>query len=184
MPGYYIPYYILKRILNHSFKLGDLMKYKIELSNEEQKKLNKIIKYGKHSARKIIRAWILLKSHKGLTYQDIMDELMVSKRLILKVRKRYCEEGLKSSLNEKTRPGQPKKITPEIEVKITALACETPPKGRNCWTIELLKSQLEDRFCVSIGRTSIQKVLKSHQLKPWKKNLGAFHDLPMNLLSG
>ena len=158
------------------------MKYKVELTREEIKKLTKIVKYGKHSARKITRAWILLKSHEGLNYNDIVKELNVSKRLILKIRKRYCEEGLDPSLEEKPRPGQPKLITSDIEAKITALACETPPKGRNCWTLNLLKSNLEDRFCISIGRTSIQKVLKSHDLKPWKKKCGAFQSLTISTL--
>ena len=162
--------------------MGDLLKYKIQLTDEEIITLTKIIKTGKNSARKITRAWILLKSHEGLKYQDIMDDMKVSKRLILKIRKRFYEEGLESSLNEKPRPGQPKIVIPEIEAKITALACETPPKGRTHWTIELLKSELEKRFCVSIGWTSIQKVLKNHDLKPWKKKCGAFRNLTLPTL--
>lgn len=162
--------------------MGDLLKYFINLTEKEIIKLTKIVKFGKNSARKITRAWILLKSHDGLKYDDIIKELDVSKRLILKVRKRYCEEGLDSSLNEKPRPGQPRLITSEIEAKVTALACEMPPKGRNCWTLDLLKLNLEDRFCVSIGRTSIQKILKSHDLKPWKKKCGAFQSLTISTL--
>ena len=122
------------------------MKYKVRLSKEEIEDLTKIVKIGKNSARKITRAWILLKSHEGLSYKDIIDDLKVSKRLILKIRKRYCEEGLDSSLNEKPRPGQPRIVTSEVSARITALACETPPKGRNCWTLELIKSELEKRF--------------------------------------
>ncbi|MHA1149004.1 MAG: helix-turn-helix domain-containing protein [Promethearchaeota archaeon] len=140
------------------------------------------MKFGKNSAQKITRAWILLKSHVGLKYNDIIEELKVSKRLILKIRKRYCEEGLDLSLNEKPRPGQPRLVTSDIEAKVTALACETPPKGRNCWTLDLLKSELENRFYVSIGRTSIQKVLKSHDLKPWKKKCGVFQSLTISTL--
>ena len=154
----------------------------MRLSKEEIEDLTKIVKIGKNSARKITRAWILLKSHEGLSYKDIIDDLKVSKRLIIKIRKRYCEEGLDSSLNEKPRPGQPRIVTSEVSARITALACETPPKGRNCWTLELIKSELEKRFCVSIGKTSIQKVLKSHDLKPWKKKCGAFRSLTISTL--
>ena len=182
MSRYHIPSYTSKRTLNHSLNLGVLLKYHINLTEQEIIKLTKIVKYGRNSARKITRAWILLKSHEELKYNDIMEELKVSKRLILKVRKRYCEEGLNSSLEEKPRPGQPKLVTSEIEAKITALACEAPPKGRNCWTLDLLKTELEDRFCVSIGRTSIQKVLKTHDLKPWKKKCGAFPSLTISTL--
>ena len=162
--------------------MGDLLKYKIRLSEEEIQDLTKIVKFGKNSARKITRAWILLKSHEGSSYQDIIDDLKVSKRLILKIRKRFCEDGLDSSLNERPRPGQPRIVTSEVSSKITAIACETPPKGRNCWTLELIKSELDKRFCVSIGTTSIQKVLKSHDLKPWKKKCGAFPSLTISTL--
>ncbi len=162
--------------------MGDLVKYKIRLSEEEIQDLTKIVKFGKNSARKITRAWILLKSHEGSSYQDIIDDLKVSKRLILKIRKRFCEEGLDSSLNERPRPGQPRIVTSEVSSKITAIACETPPKGRNCWTLELIKSELDKQFFVSIGTTSIQKVLKSHDLKPWKKKCGAFPSLTISTL--
>ncbi|KKN20278.1 hypothetical protein LCGC14_0937160 [marine sediment metagenome] len=162
--------------------MGEILKYKVRLSEEEIQELTKIVKIGKNSARKITRSWILLKSHEGSSYQDIIDDLKVSKRLILKIRKRYCEEGLDSSLNERPRPGQPRIVTSEVSTKVTALACETPPKGRNCWTLELIKSELEKRFYVSIGKTSIQKVLKSHDLKPWKKKCGVFQSLTISTL--
>lgn len=162
--------------------MGDLLKYKIHLTEEEIITLTKIIKTGKNSARKITRAWILLKSHEGLKYGEIIEELKVSKRLILKVRKRFCEAGLDHALNENPRPGQPRIVITEIEAKITALACETPPKGRNYWTIELLKSELEKRFCVSISWSSIQKILKAHGLKPWKKKCGASRSLTISTL--
>ena len=97
--------------------MGDLLKYKIHLTEEEIIILTKIIKTGKNSARKITRAWILLKSHEGLKYGEIIEELKVSKRLILKVRKRFCESGLDHALNENPRPGQPRIVIPEVEVE-------------------------------------------------------------------
>ena len=142
--------------------------------------LEKMVKTGNAGARTIIRAQILLKSYEGYTYDEIMGHLNVSRNLILKVRRRYHEEGLDSCLREKPRSGQPKKMTPDIEAKITALACETPPEGRNFWSIELLQSELKRRFSVIIGWSSIQRFLKSHALKPWKKKCGAF---PRSLLS-
>lgn len=150
------------------------MKYIIDLSEKEFERLEKMVKTGNAGARTITRAWILLKSCEGLPYDEIMAHLNVSKGLILKVKRRYHEEGLDACLYEKPRSGQPKKVTADIEAKITALACETPPEGRAFWTIELLHAELKQRFSVSIGMTSVQKVLKAHGLKPWKKKCGAF----------
>lgn len=145
------------------------VKYEVHLSEEEEETLTHVTKKGKSKARKITRAWVLLKNHEGKKYKELEDELKVSHHLIYNVRKRYCTGGLESALNEKPRPGQPKKITAEVEAKITALACETPPKGRNHWTIELIREELEDKFCISVSWSSVQTVLKAHCLKPWKK---------------
>ena len=153
------------------------MKFKIQLSQEEIDHLTRIIKVGHNKARTITRAWILLKSHENLKYSNIIEELHTTNQLIYHVRKRYCEEGLEASLYEKSRPGQPKKVTPNIEAQITALACETPPKGRTAWTISLLQLELHNRFKVSIGWTAIQRTLKAHELKPWKKKCGVSRNL-------
>lgn len=153
------------------------MKYRIQLSTEEIDQLTHIVKVGQNKARTITRAWILLKSHENLKYCEIIKELHVTNHLIFNIRKRYCEEGLEASLHEKPRSGQPRKITPDIEAKVTALACETPPQGRCAWTISLLQSELENRFKISVGWTSVQRTLHLHELKPWKKKCGVSRNL-------
>lgn len=147
--------------------------YCICLTAGEQVTLEDLVKNGNHSAKEITRAWILLKSHEGKDNPTIHGELNVSPKTISKVRRRYCKEGLSAALEDKPRPGQPPKVTPEIEAHVTALACETPPKGRKHVTIARIQQQLAERFSVTLSFGTVQGILKRHKLKPWKKRCGA-----------
>lgn len=51
-------------------------------------------------------------------------------------------EGLQRAIGEKARPGQPRKVTPQVEVHITQLACSQAPDGRTRWTATLINERL------------------------------------------
>ncbi len=147
--------------------------YRIHLTQSEQVQLQKFVKTGNHGAREIARAWILLKSHEGKSTPLIHEELQVTAKTISKVRRRYATEGLDAALVEKPRPGPHKRVTPEIEAKVTALACEKPPTGHKHVTIARIQEQLTGRFRVTLSFGTVQGILKRHNLKPWKKSHGA-----------
>ncbi len=145
----------------------------IHLSPAEATRLEHSVRTGTRPVREVTRAWILLKSHARESSKNIARALRVTPKTISKIRKRYRDEGLDAALAERPRPGPPRKVTPDVEVKITALACEEPPAGRAHVTIERIREQLEGRFKVRLSFGSIQHVLKVHELKPWKKRAGA-----------
>ena len=149
------------------------MKYQVSLSPTDRSALETFTRNGVHKAQEIKRAMILLKSNEGKTCNTIAQEVAVTKKTVWKIRKRYCEEGLKAALRDKPRPGAPKKVTPEIEAKVTAIACEHPPVGRRAMTLKLIQQELDDRFQVQLGYGTVQQILKDHDLKPWKKKCGA-----------
>jgi transposase len=155
------------------FRLHMTERYPVALSDDQEASLRKLTTSGKNSARTFKRAMILLASDEGKTYTEIMEMLNVSRTMVRNTRKNFFLGGLDSALHEKPRPGQPVKITSEIEAKLTALACEDPPEGRESWTITLLQEQMIDRFSVKIGWGSIQRKLSDNSLKPWKKRCGA-----------
>ena len=62
--------------------------YCICLTPGEQVTLEALVKNGNHSAKKIARAWILLKSHEGKDNPTIHGELNISPKTISKVRRR------------------------------------------------------------------------------------------------
>lgn len=150
-------------------------KYKIVLDDEQIAFLKKLTSSGETKARIMKRALILLACNKGKAYTEIMDVLDVSESTITNTKRNFHELGLEGTLYEKPRPGQPKKITKDIEAKLFALACEQPPDGRNAWTISLLKEEMDNRFSFDIGWGSVQRKLAGSELKPWKKKCGASH---------
>jgi hypothetical protein len=84
-----------------------------------------------------------------------------------RIRKRFVAAGVEVALSEKSRPGQPIKLNGHIEAYVVALACSTPPEGRNAWTMELLAEQLLERQLIEhisdeTVRLRLKKTRSSH----------------------
>ena len=45
-----------------------------------------------------------------------------------RIRTRYVNEGLKSALSERARPGQKRKLSGKQEAHLVAIACSDPPE--------------------------------------------------------
>jgi transposase len=146
--------------------------YPVSLSGDQKLILRKITTSGKNSARTFKRAMILLACSENKTYTEIMSTFGVSRTMVRNTRKNLYIGGLEAALHEKPRPGQPLKVTPDVEAKLIALACEAPPEGRESWTIDLLKEGMSTRFSVNIGWGTVQRKLDKTELKPWKKRCG------------
>ena len=141
--------------------------YKVELSAEERAILVKIVKTGKNPAKAIMRSNILLatddKRVPKLAIREVAEIFGVSPNTVNIVRKSYAEKGLDSTIKRKKRESPPvaPKITGEIEAKIIALSCTSPPEGYCRWTIRLLtKKVIELGYIETIGRTTVNEVLK------------------------
>ena len=116
---------------------------------------------AKRSQREYDRASILLLLDKGKKDAEVVDFLEVERTTVWRTRKRYLEEGLEKSLQEKERSGQPKKYGDKQEAEIIALACSGPPQGRAKWSLELLTDKLShQKGLKSINRETIRLVLK------------------------
>jgi len=141
--------------------------YKVELSEEERALLLKIVKTGKSPAKAIMRSNILLatddKRSPKLPIREVAEIFGVSPNTVNIIRKSYAEKGLDSTIKRKKRENPPvaPKITGEIEAKIIALSCTSPPEGYCRWTIRLLtKKVVELGYIETIGRTTVNEVLK------------------------
>ena len=102
----------------------------IKLKKSELKFLKNFIKKGRKSARSLTRARILLLANQGKGDTEIAGILSVGRYTAFRIRKRYLEEGLKSALVDKPRPGQPEKYSEKHKAEIIAQACTQPPEGR------------------------------------------------------
>ena len=141
---------------------------KIKLTEGEVRYLKEFTKKGQKSARALIRAHVLLLTHKGEKEMEITEILNISRATVSNIKKRYREEGLQSALAEKTRSGQPKKYTERHKAEIIAQACTKPPDGSKRWSLTLLTEEMRNKEGFeTINRESIRLILKKA-----KRNLG------------
>ena len=91
----------------------------------------------------------------------IIKALAVARNTIRQVRHRYVTEGLEHALNEKARPGAPKKYDGVQKAKITAIVCFEPPEGHSRWSLRLLADRvIELEIVDEISHMSIERILK------------------------
>lgn len=149
-------------------------KHIVELTREQREDLEGLVRRGKESARKLTRARIVLRSDEGMADQQIAEALDTSLTTVWRTRKRFAEEGLKG-LNERPRPGQPRKLDGRQEAHIIAVACSEPPKGHHRWTLRLLADKVvELGFSDSFSHEGIRKILKKMNSNPGRRYSGAF----------
>jgi transposase len=142
----------------------------IQLSRKELGQIQSIIRRGKHGARVITRARILLLSHRGKSKDAIAAELEINRSTVQDVRNRYREGRLKRSLYDAPRPGQPPKLNDAAEAYLVAIACSEPPEGAHHWTLELLqKRMIEDKKVHAISTVAIWKHLHQRGIQPWRE---------------
>lgn len=134
---------------------------KIKLKKREINHLHALVNTGKHKARTLTRARILLLINKGKKDADIQEILVVGRSTIWRVKNNYLQSGLEYTLTERDRPGQPIKYDTKKKAEIIASACTTPPEGRKRWTVRLLAKEMKkQRGFKTINRESIRLTLK------------------------
>jgi len=136
-------------------------KWQVTLSDQEIAQLGEIIKKGKSSARTIRRAQTLLLASEGKSDECISSILKCCSLTVHATRKKYCQEGLKAVLIDKDRKGRPQKLQGKAKARLIAMACEEPPEGRACWTMQLLAERLVTLQLVdSISDDTVGRTLK------------------------
>ncbi len=124
-------------------------KYIVTLNAAERERLAALIRTGKHSARKLLRARILLKadaSDVGEAWTDtqIAAGLHTSVVTVARVRQQLVEEGVEGVLTPKRSPNSARRriFDGASEAKLIALACSTPPEGFARWTLQMLEDKV------------------------------------------
>ena len=148
------------------------IRYHVELSEAERCELTALVGGGKHYARKIKRAQILLAADSGLSDDDIAAAVAVGGSTVYRTKRRFVEGNLKAALNEEPRAGADRKLTSNEEALLVATACSSPPEGRARWTLELLAGamvKLTDHD--SLSRETVRRRLAENHLKPWQKDM-------------
>ena len=136
-------------------------RYTIRLSTEEREQLNRLVRGGKHSARIVTRARILIKIDEGWTVPQIAAALDVSDGTVYGVKRRYAEEGLDGVLRDRVQTNRFRKLDDKGEAHLIALACSDAPEGHDHWTLQLLADRMVELGLVeSLSYETVRLKLK------------------------
>ena len=154
-------------------------KYWVNMTNEEREYLKKLIQEGGKGYR-IQHAQILLKldqklENVGWTYDKIQAAFTTSRGTIAGVAKRFVIEGMEAALGRKKQENYYRKVTGEVEARLCAIACSTPPEGRSRWTMQMIADELIRLEVVDyITDSTVCEVMKKTKLSHGRSSSGAY----------
>ena len=143
--------------------------FTIGLSAVDREFLITLTTAGTHPARMIMRARVLLELDENA--RPVPDRAVIADRVgtsvntVLAIAKRFDETGgdVLATIERKPRQTPPVApiVTGEIEARLIALACSTPPPGFTRWSLRLLECHValvED--LPDLDHSTIGRVLK------------------------
>jgi transposase len=138
-------------------------KYVVDLTEQEREELHRIISTGRHSARRIRWAHVLLKADAGWPDDKISEAFVVSAPTVQRIRQRFVEEGMDVALGVHSRKPRPyaRRLDGEQEARLIALACSKAPEGHTRWTLRMLSEKMvELEYVESLCHETVRQVLK------------------------
>lgn len=133
----------------------------MHLTNEDRSTIDEIRSKGVHQSREINRAHVLSCLDRGIPEAQIMAVLGIGRTALWRTRSAYVQGGVDLAVFDVARSGRPCQYDTDAEARVTALACSTPPKGRQRWTImELERAARQEPGLGSVSRETIRRMLK------------------------
>lgn len=151
--------------------MGRQQKCPVRLTDEEREQLRSITRTGKHSARVMQRAQILLWSDEGKQDKEIVALLGCAPLTVASVRERWVKE---KRLDDLPRLGSKPMLDAKQESLLIALACSDAPEGRDEWPMQLLADKLVELKVVErISDETVRRTLKKTSSSRGKTSSGA-----------
>jgi Homeodomain-like domain len=151
----------------------------VALTAADRQLLTGLVRTGSHPAQEVRRARILLALDENDPDRDgpVPTQAVVAERtgvctdMVVKVSKAYADRGgdVRATITRKKRetPPVPAIVTGEVEARLVALACSTPPQGQARWSLRLLERHvaLVDDL-PDLDHSTIGRVLKKRNCGP------------------
>jgi transposase len=141
----------------------------VVLTGADREELVRVTRTGVHPASMIRRAQVLLALDTSVGVVDpqevIATRLGVSVETLRLVAQRFAETGgdVHATISRKQRehPPVPSPVTGEVEARLIALACSTPPEGYARWSLRLLEKHVALTDDIpDLDHSTIGRVLK------------------------
>ena len=147
--------------------------FTVSLTAGDRAKLTRVVSSGRHPARMITRARVVLALDE--TQGPVPDRRVVAERLgtspstVYLVAKAFTAQAgrVEDVIGRKKRATPPveAKVTGDVEARVIALACTAPPPGRARWTLRLLEKQVAlTEGIPPMDHSTIGRVLKRGRL--------------------
>ena len=142
-------------------------RYRVRLTPDERKELDREVNTGTGSAQRLRRARILLMADEaqaggGFNDAEIAKALGAASRTVERIRENCVTAGIEAALNHK----RPKRKRPRVldgagEARLVQLACSVAPDGQERWTLQMLADTLVELEVVDcISRETVRTTLK------------------------
>jgi Homeodomain-like domain len=140
----------------------------VTLTAADRAELVRVTRTGVHPASMIRRAQVLLALDTSVGVVDpvevIAARLGVSGEMLRLVAKRFAETGdVWATVGRQQRPlpPVPSPVTGEVEARLIALACSSPPEGYARWSLRLLEKHVVVTDGIpALDHSTIGRVLK------------------------
>ena len=133
----------------------------LHLTDTDRTAIDDIRCKGFHHCRVVNRAHALSCLDRGVPEAQIMQVLGMKRTALWRTRAAYLQGGLDLAVFDVARSGRPKQYDTDAEARVTALACTTPPQGRQRWTlVELERAARQESGLGSVSRETVRRMLK------------------------
>jgi transposase len=142
------------------------------LSADEREWLTRVVRTGAHPAQEVRRSRILLEldenQDRPVGRREIAERVGVSVQTITNVARTYTvhdgDVGATIKRKKRLTPPVEPKVTGEVEARLIALACSTPPTGYDRWSLRLLEKHVALVADIpDMDHSTIGKVLKKRR---------------------
>jgi transposase len=139
----------------------------LHLSEEDRAVINDIRSKGLHQAREVNRAHVLASLDQGIPEAQVMAVLGIGRTAVWRTRAAYLQGGVNLAVFDIARSGRPPQYDTDAQARVTALACTTPPTGRQRWTLmELARAARQEQGLGNLSRETVRRMLKKTTSSP------------------
>jgi len=133
----------------------------LHLTDADRVVIDGIRSKGLHHSREVNRAHVLARLDRGVPEAQIMAVLGIGRTAVWRARAAYLQGGVDPAVFDVARSGRPRQYDTDAEARVTALACTTPPAGRQRWTlVELERAARQEHGLGSVSRETVRRMLK------------------------
>ena len=131
----------------------------LSISDADRSTLESWLRRPTHAQGETTRARIVLLSTQGLKATEIAAALGVNMQTVYTWRRRFVAEGIEG-LQDRPRPGQPRKLDPAKAEEILRLTVERIPREATHWSVRLMADY------AGVTTWQVREVWKGADLKP------------------